>query len=84
VSSTVADPTLSSQQQRKWLVALAELLVSVLNKARSGGASLLLPYAPYLAQCVLQLLCALRSSGVGALDGADWVFWELAKVSVVD
>jgi hypothetical protein len=84
VTSTVADPTLSAQQQRKWLVALAELLVSVLNKARSGVASLLLPYAPYLAKCVLQLLCALRSSGVGALDGADWVFWELAKVSVVD
>jgi hypothetical protein len=83
VTCTGAESGLHTQQQRQWLIALAELLISMLNKARSGVACPLLPYAPYLAQCVLQLLCALRSAGVGALDGADWVFWELAKVSSV-
>jgi hypothetical protein len=64
--------------QHKWVAALAEALISILNKARSSGENRLLPLAPYLAQRVLVLLTACSSHSLGS--HAQWVFWELARV----
>jgi hypothetical protein len=65
-------------QQHKWVAALAEALISILNKARSSGENRLLPLAPYLAQRVLVLLTACSTHSLG--PHAQWVFWELARV----
>jgi hypothetical protein len=67
--------------QHKWVAALAEALISILNKARSSGENRLLPLAPYLSQRVLVLLTACSTHSLGS--HAQWVFWELARVSDV-
>jgi hypothetical protein len=66
-------------QQHKWVAALAEALISIVNKARSSGEYRLLPLAPYLAQRVLVLLTACSTHSLGS--HSQWVFWELARVS---
>lgn len=65
--------------ENKWLVALAEMLLSTLSKARSGnnGTNSLLIYAPYLAE---QILLPTSDKHVDRSAATNWIYWDLAKV----
>ncbi len=67
--------------ENKWLVALAELLLSTLSKARSGnnGTNSLLIYAPYLAE---QILLRTSDQHVDRSATTNWIYWDLAKVRI--